>query len=175
MNRQDAMDAKVEPSKRLEDEPATNRQGAKNAMTEPSKRLDRLARMVIGAAIEVHRHLGPGYLESVYEEALIVELGLRSGPFERQVPIRVVYKGHDIGDGRLDLLVDTELIVEMKAVEMLAPIHSAQVISYLKATGRHLGLLINFNAACSQGRPSASGAFMIGDVLGALGGWRKSR
>ncbi len=112
---------------------------------EPNKRLDRLARTVIGAAIEVHRHLGPGYLESVYEEALAVELDLRQVPFERQKAFAVDYKGRTIGEGRLDFLVGDELLVELKAVEALAPIHKAQVISYLKATDRQLGLLINFN------------------------------
>jgi GxxExxY protein len=122
-----------------------NRQDAKDAKIEPSRRLDRLARTVIGAAIEVHRHLGPGYLEGVYEEALVVELGLRGVPFERQKPIAVTYKGHNVGEGRVDLLVGDELLVELKAVEALAPIHKAQLLSYLKATGCHLGLLINFN------------------------------
>jgi GxxExxY protein len=116
-----------------------------HAKTEPTIRLDRLARAVIGAALEVHRHLGPGFLESVYEEALAVELSLRGVPFVRQKPFGLSYKGHEIGEGRLDLLIGDELLVELKAVEALAPIHKAQVISYLKATGCHLGLLINFN------------------------------
>ena len=122
-----------------------NRQGAMVAKVEPSKRLDRLARAVVGAALEVHRHLGAGYLESVYEEALAVELGLRNIPYVRQKVFGVSYKEHEIGEGRLDPLVGDELLVELKAVEALAPIHKAQVISYLKATGLHLGLLINFN------------------------------
>ena len=122
-----------------------NRQGAMVAKVEPSKRLDRLARAVVGAALEVHRHLGAGYLESVYEEALAVELSLRNIPYVRQKAFGVSYKEHEIGEGRLDLLVGDELLVELKAVEALAPIHKAQVISYLKATDLHLGLLINFN------------------------------
>jgi GxxExxY protein len=116
-----------------------------HAKTEPTKWLDGLAREVIGAALEVHRHLGPGFLESVYEEALAVELSLRGVPYVRQKAFGLSYKGHEIGEGRLDLLVGDELLVELKAVEALAPIHKAQVISYLKATGCHLGLLINFN------------------------------
>jgi len=112
---------------------------------EPNADVDEVARRVIGAAIEVHRHLGPGFLESVYEEALCVELGLREIPFDRQQPIGVEYKGHSVGQGRLDLLVRGKLLVELKAVDRLAPIHTAQVISYLKATRLHLGLLINFN------------------------------
>lgn len=112
---------------------------------EPDKRTDELAHAVIGAAIEVHRVLGPGYLESVYEEALGVELTLRGIPFERQKSMGVDYKGHAVGEGRMDMLVDGCLIVELKAVEAVAPIHTAQVISYLKATRLPLGLLINFN------------------------------
>jgi GxxExxY protein len=112
---------------------------------EPSRRVDQLAQRVIGAALEVHRTLGPGYVESMYEEALCIELTRRDVPFARQPLVEVSYKGNPIGDLRLDLLVDGELVVELKAVEMLLPVHSAQVISYLKATGHQLGLLINFN------------------------------
>ena len=115
--------------------------------TEPDEELDRLAHEVIGAAIEVHRILGPGFLESMYEEALCVELKLRGIPFQRQVPVPVSYKGVAIGQSRLDLLVREKLIVEIKTVEALAPIHTAQAISYLKATGHQLAILINFNAA----------------------------
>jgi GxxExxY protein len=114
---------------------------------EPDEELDRLAHEVIGAAIEVHRILGPGFLESVYEEALIVELGLRTNSVQRQMPIPLVYKEVAIGQGRLDLLVQGKLIVEIKTVETLTPIHKAQAISYLKATGLQLALFINFNAA----------------------------
>jgi len=115
--------------------------------SEPDTELDRLAHEVIGAAIEVHRILGPGFLECIYEEALCVELNLRSIPFVRQVPVPVAYKGVAIGQGRLDLLISGKMIVEIKAVETLAAIHHAQAISYLKATGHQLALLINFNAA----------------------------
>ena len=114
-------------------------------MQEPGIELDALANVVIGAAIEVHRILGPGYLECVYEEALAVELELRRIPFERQKPVSVDYKSHAVGEGRLDLLVSNKLIVELKAVDALAPIHTAQVMSYLKTTKLPLGLLINFN------------------------------
>jgi GxxExxY protein len=112
---------------------------------EPSPEVDALAREVIGAAIEVHRILGPGYLECVYEDALCVELELGGIPLSRQVVFGVEYKGKCVGESRLDLLVANQLIVELKAVEELLPVHKAQVISYLKATGRELGLLINFN------------------------------
>lgn len=107
--------------------------------------LNDLSEVVIGAGVEVHRHLGPGYLESVYEEALALELELRGVPFRRQVPVSVSYKGRAVGEGRLDLLVDGKLVVELKAIDGLAPIHHAQVISYLKTTGLRLGLLMNFN------------------------------
>jgi GxxExxY protein len=112
---------------------------------EPDQKTDELARAVIGAAIEVHRQLGPGFLESIYEEALCVELEDRQIPFERQKEISVLYKDRPIGQQRIDLLVGESLIVELKAVDALAEIHKAQVISYLKATHLSLGLLINFN------------------------------
>ena len=96
---------------------------------------------------EAHRVLGPGFLESLYEEALCVELELRGVPFGRQVPIGVVYKGAVVGEARLDLLVADSIVIELKAVESFAPIHTAQVISYLKATNCHLGLIITFNVA----------------------------
>lgn len=113
--------------------------------TEPSEDLDRLAHAVIGAAIEVHRHLGPGLLEPLYEEAFCIELNLRRVSFRRQPKVPVSYKGKRIGKNKLDVLVENRLVVELKAVECLAPIHSAQVISYLRITGHRLGLLINFN------------------------------
>ena len=112
---------------------------------EPQSELDVLARRVIGAAIEVHKALGPGYLESVYEEALALELGAQGVDCDRQAPIRIDYKGQVVGEGRLDLLVADRLVVELKVVDTLLPIHHAQVLSYLKATQRQLGLLINFN------------------------------
>jgi GxxExxY protein len=114
---------------------------------EPDEKTDESAHAVIGAAIEVHRQLGPGFLESIYEEALCVELADREIPFERQKEISVPYKGRSIGRQRIDLLVGESLIVELKTVETLADIHKAQVISYLKATGLSLGLLINFNVS----------------------------
>ena len=112
---------------------------------EPDAELDALARLVIGAAIEVHRQLGPGLLEAVYEEALCIELELRKISFTRQPGVGITYKGRPVGKGKLDLLVGERLIVELKSVERLAPIHSAQMISYLRMTNRVLGLLINFN------------------------------
>lgn len=127
----------------------TNRQSAKDTKEgdrgEPSEEVDRLAYVVIGAAIEVHRVLGAGFLESVYQEALDIELQLREIPFVSQKIVAVNYKGSKVGEGKLDFLVGNNLVVELKAVENLAPIHTAQVLSYLKMTGHPLGLLINFN------------------------------
>ena len=97
---------------------------------EPDNELDRLAHRVIGAAIEVHRQLGPGLLEPVYEKALCIEFELRGIPFRRQSGVGISYKGRPVGKGKLDLLVGDRLIIELKAVERLAPIHSAQMISY---------------------------------------------
>jgi GxxExxY protein len=114
-------------------------------MREPSQRVDGLARQLIGAAIEVHRILGPGFLESVYEEALAIEFTLRGIPFERQKPIELIYKDKPVGDSRLDFLVGQMLVVELKAIEIVHPIHAAKVISYLKMTGLDLGLIINFH------------------------------
>ena len=112
---------------------------------EPSLNENRLTGEIITAAIEVHRLLGPGFLESIYENAMQVEMQLREIKFRRQLPIMIQYKGTSIGEHRLDLLVDERIVVELKAIEALAPIHRAQVISYLRATKLHLGLVINFN------------------------------
>ena len=105
-----------------------------------------LSGQVIGAAIEVHRNLGPGLLESIYQEALAAELVLRQCAVFREVLVPVQYKGAALKNGlRLDLLVDNSLIVEVKAVESLQPIHSAQLLTYLRLAGKPLGLLLNFN------------------------------
>jgi GxxExxY protein len=112
---------------------------------EPDEETNRLSNDVIGAAIEVHKVLGPGFLESVYEEALCVELNLRNIPFVRQVAVSSNYKDHMVGEGRIDLIIADKIVVELKTVESLGPIHTAQVISYLKAKRLQLGLLINFN------------------------------
>ncbi len=105
-----------------------------------------LSKIIIGAAIEVHRNLGPGLLESAYEECLAFELPQRGVPFERQKPIPVTYKGNHLDCGfRCDLPVDGQVLVELKAVDALTSIHDAQVLTYLKLTGCKLGLLLNFN------------------------------
>jgi GxxExxY protein len=101
---------------------------------------------IIGAAIEVHRLLGPGLLESAYEECLARELTLRGLQFERQKPIPVVYKDVKLECGyRIDLLVEGRVVLELKAVDALAPIHEAIILTYLKLSERRFGLLINFN------------------------------
>ena len=112
---------------------------------DPDEHLDKLARSVIGAAIEVHRHLGPGLQEPLYAPALQIELSLRGIPFQSEVILPVRYKEHPLGTRKIDLLVDERLVVELKSVEAFAPIHTAQLIAYLRLTGKHLGLLINFN------------------------------
>jgi GxxExxY protein len=114
-------------------------------MSEPDAHLDELARRVIGAAIAVHRELGPGFLESVYERALCIELDRQRIPYVRQAVFEVGYAGDTVGELRLDLLVDDQLVVELKAVESVAKIHRMIVRSYLKATSKHLALLINFS------------------------------
>lgn len=109
---------------------------------------DDLTEQVIGAAIEVHRGLGPGLLESISEECMAVELGLRGVAFERQRPVALRYKGHAVGaDLRLDLVVGQKVVVELKTVEKLLPVHEAQLLTYLKLTDLRVGLLVNFNVA----------------------------
>lgn len=105
---------------------------------------DQLTEAIIAAAIEVHRVLGPGLLEAIYEDALAVELGLRGIAYERQVEKEFHYKGVPIRGQRLDFVVDGEVVVEIKSVSQLPEVAMAQVLSYLKATGLRRGLLLNF-------------------------------
>jgi GxxExxY protein len=114
-------------------------------VVEPDPELDALATAVIGAAIEVHRRLGPGLDEILYESALCIEFRLRGISFNRQVIVPVLYKGELIGEKRLDLIVDNRLVIEIKAVESLTALHKAQLHTYLKIMSLKLGLLINFN------------------------------
>jgi len=105
-----------------------------------------LSREIIGAAMEVHKALGPGLLESAYEECLAREFALRGLAFERQVPLPVSYKGVQVDAGyRLDFVVGDLVIVELKAVEGILPVHEAQALTYLKLSGKRLALIINFN------------------------------
>lgn len=112
------------------------------------RNLDELSYKVIGCAIEVHRTLGPGLMESVYEKALMHELTLNNIPVRSQVAVKANYKGLDVGEGlRLDLLVDEQLIVELKSVDDSKPVHHKQLLTYLKLMNKQLGLLINFNVS----------------------------
>jgi GxxExxY protein len=106
---------------------------------------EELSNQIIGAAIKVHKELGPGFLESIYEEALKVELSQNGLDFASQMEIQIEYLEVPVGLHRLDLLVQNEVIVELKAVKELADIHFAQLRSYLKATGMKVGLLLNFS------------------------------
>lgn len=109
-------------------------------------KVNEVTEQIIGAAIQVHRALGPGLLESAYEACLVHELADRGLSVERRKALPVTYGGAHIECGyRIDLLVEREVIVELKAVAHLQPVHEAQLLSYLKLSGRHVGLLINFN------------------------------
>ncbi len=108
--------------------------------------LNKITERIIGCGIEVHRHLGPGLLESAYEAALCVELGLQGLQYQRQVPIPLTYKGEQIGDYRIELVVEDTVVVEIKSVERHDPLFEAQVLTYLKITGKKIGLLMNFNS-----------------------------
>ncbi len=110
------------------------------------ERLNEITEAIIAAAIAVHRELGPGLLESAYEACLAYELAERGLAVERQKGLPVTYRGVNVDCGyRIDMLVEGSVVVELKAIEMLEPIHEAQLLSYLKLSGRQLGLLINFN------------------------------
>ena len=109
-------------------------------------RLNALTEQIIGAAIQVHREIGPGTLESTCEACLTFELMARGLSVERQKPLPLVYRGRTLDCGyRVDLLVESEVIVEIKSVDRLEPVHTAQLISYLRLSGCKVGLLINFN------------------------------
>jgi GxxExxY protein len=110
----------------------------------PPSELNDLAHSVIGAAIEVHRQLGPGMPEAAYQNALVHELGLRHIPCEREKPIQIIYKGIVVACGRIDLLVGSALIVEVKAVASVIPLHRLQTLGYMRLIHQPLALLINF-------------------------------
>ena len=107
--------------------------------------INEITERIIGCAIEVHRNLGPGLLESIYEKALCHELEEQKVRHESQVTVPIIYKGIKLGEHRLDLLVSDTVVVELKAVERLDSVFKAQLLSYLKLTGMKVGLLINFN------------------------------
>ena|ERR1700682_6419372 len=108
--------------------------------------INKLTEKIIGCAIEVHRQLGPGLLEGTYEAALAIELEIAGLHFERQTIFPVVYRDKKIGEYRLDLLVENAVIVEIKSVERFDPVFEAQVLTYLRVTGKRVGLFINFNS-----------------------------
>lgn len=110
--------------------------------------INELTEIIIGAAIEVHRHLGPGLLESTYEECLCQEFTLCNIPFERQKPLPVEYKGIKLDCGyRLDIIVENSVIIEIKSINQIEAIHNAQLLTYLKLLDLKMGLLINFNVS----------------------------
>ena len=124
----------------------------KDEITEESTKINKqkhhfedLSKKIIGAAIRVHRELGPGFLESIYEEALKVEFSEQGLHFDSQKEIKIEYLGVEVGTHRLDLIVENEIIVELKAVKELGDIHFVQLRSYLKATSLKVGLLLNFS------------------------------
>jgi len=139
-------------------------------MNEESRKVGRILRhseiteQVIAAAIQVHRELGPGFLESIYEEALAVEFALTGIQFIRQHPVPLFYRDHQIGEHRLDFLAEGKIIVELKAISELQDVHFAVGRSYLKATNVQDGLLLNFATApltikrfCRERAPADSG------------------
>jgi GxxExxY protein len=110
-------------------------------------RFEELSGKVIGAALAVHRQLGPGFLESVYHKAMRVSLTHRVIPFESQVPVDINFEGVPVGRARVDLVIAREIILELKAVDQLHDVHFVQLRSYLRAAHLHLGLLLNFNSS----------------------------
>lgn len=114
-------------------------------MSDSIEKQNVITEKIIGCAIEVHKTLGPGLLESIYEKALCYELEQKGLRFKTQVMIPIVYKGSSLGEHRIDLIVEDSIIVELKAVDKVMPVYEAQLLSYLRLTNMKLGLLINFN------------------------------
>lgn len=107
---------------------------------------EKITNDIIGAAIEVHKHLGPGLLESAYEECLAYELQLKGYKVERQKPVPIIYKEVKLDYGyRIDILVENQIVIELKSIETFAPVHEAQILTYMKFADKEIGLLINFN------------------------------
>lgn len=116
--------------------------------TNETQKLNRFTEKIIGCAIEVHRNLGPGLLESAYEECLCFELNQAGLKYERQVSLPVIYKGIKLECGyRMDIIVENSVIVELKTVEKILPVHEAQLLSYLKLYNKKVGLLLNFHVS----------------------------
>jgi GxxExxY protein len=144
---------------------------------EPSAEADAVASLVIDAGLKVHRALGPGLLESVYEACLVQELESRGRRVRRQVSLPVEYEGLRLDGGyRLDVLVDDLVVVEVKAVETVMRLHEAQLITYLKLSGIRLGLLMNFNVALFKDgvRRLVGSGSNLGVLGGSLAAWRSS-
>jgi GxxExxY protein len=116
-----------------------------------------LSYQIMGAIFEVHKELGPGFLESVYEKALLLELTSRGMKVEVEKAFDLTYKGKKVGTDRLDLIVEDKIVVELKTVERFAPHHTAQLLSYLKASGHRLGILVNFSRAKVESRRVVTG------------------
>ncbi len=116
-----------------------------------SDEVERLVHRIIGSGLTVHRELGPGFLEAVYQRSLYLELQAQGLQFEREHVVQVSYRSEVVAVHRIDLIVERAVIVEVKASRRIDPVHEAQVISYLKATGLRVGLLMNFNAAVFRG------------------------
>ena len=115
-------------------------------MAEVIKYLEKFAKEIVDSSIQVHKEMGPGLLESVYQQCLLKELQLRSIIVSEQVPIPLVYKGYKLSkEYVIDILVEGEIILELKAVEIILPVHEAQLISYLKLADKRMGFLLNFN------------------------------
>jgi GxxExxY protein len=114
---------------------------------EPNPELNRITNAIIGAAIAVHRELGPGHLESVYGRALAMEFEHRGIIFQRELPITLSYRGQVVGTGRLDFLVERCVVVELKSIEAIGPVQRAQMLTYLRITKHKLGIILNFNVA----------------------------
>jgi len=123
--------------------------------------INKLSSKIIGAAIEVHKALGPGLLESVYEECMCHELGLRGLSFEKQKPLPIEYKGNKLDCGyRLDIVAENSIVRELKSCEKIEPIHRAQILTYLKPSDLHLGLILNFNTTVMR-----DGIFRVANEL----------
>jgi GxxExxY protein len=114
---------------------------------EPDPKLNRITNAIIGAAIAVHRELGPGHLEAIYGRDLAIEFAHRGIGFQKEVPVTLAYRGQVVGNGRLDFLVEGCVILELKSIESIGPVQRAQMLTYLRITHHKLGIILNFNVA----------------------------
>jgi GxxExxY protein len=114
---------------------------------EPDPELNHITNAIMGAAIAVHRELGPGHLEAIYGKALAIEFEHRQISYQKELPITLKYRGQVVGTGRLDFLVERLVVVDLKSIEAIGPVQRAQMLTYLRITGRKLGIILNFNVA----------------------------